>query len=202
MKQFVQENKGTIIKAVVVLVLLVGAFATGRYTVAPKTVTLTKTETVEKIVTQTQIQYVEKKIYVTKEQKDVQTTTTVVKAPDGTETTTTTTSDKTKIDTASSQEASSQTVTVQYVDKLVEVEKLKIVEARKDWHMSLSVGGGARFIGGTVPQVVFGFQAERRIVGPFFMGLRVDAAAGAQIAAPYVAPPVTVAGSLVLGLEF
>ncbi len=200
---FLSKYKATTIKVLVVIALIAGAFAAGRYTLPAKVIEHTKEVEVLKEVVRTEIQIVEKKVYVRGEDRDIIREVVVIKQPDGTEVTKTTETDRTKIKEASSQETETKATKIVYRDKEVFVEKLKIVENGKDWHLSVSAGAGARFVGTVVPQLVFGATVERRIVGPFFMGLNVSAAAGiTPLAATALSPPVTVTGSLVLGLEF
>jgi hypothetical protein len=200
---FITENKSTIIKVVIVIALLVGAFAAGRYTLPAKVVEVEKVVEVVKEVVKTEIQVVEKKVYIKGEARDVVREVVIVKAPDGTETTKITETDKTKTVEASTQESSSQATVVKTEDKAVAVERVTVTENPKDWHLSLSVGAGARFIGEMTPEIAFGLTVERRIVGPFFMGLNLAAEAViAPMATPALQPPVTITGALVFGVEF
>jgi hypothetical protein len=185
----------------IIVLALVGAFAAGRYTLSPKVVEVEKQVEVVKEVVRTEVQFVEKRVYIRGEARDVVREVVIIKKPDGTEETRTTETDKTVVKEASSQEASSQVVQVVEKEKLVEKERIVIVEAHKDWHLSLSAGAGARFIGDLTPQLVFGLTAERRIIGPFFMGLNLSTSAGIKPGPSPLAPPVTVTGSLVFGLE-
>lgn len=198
------ETYKTVAKYVLIVALLGGSFAAGRYTLAPKTIEVVKTVEVTKEVVKTVIQVVEKKVYVRGETRDVVREVVVIRSPDGTETTKITETDKTKTTEASSQESSSMATSVVYRDREVFVDRLKIVANEKDWHLGINVGAGARFIGAPlVPQLTFGARIERRIAGPFFVGLDVAAQVGiVPTAAPALQPPVTVTGSLVLGLGF
>lgn len=196
-------NKKNVIIGVVFIAALGGSFAAGRFTMPAKVVTIEKQVEVIKEVVKTEIQVVEKKVYVRGEDRDVVREVVVIKRPDGTEETRTTETDRSRIIESSSQESSSQSTQVAEREKTVEVEKTKLVEAYKQWHIGVSAGGGARFIGELTPQLVFGVTVERRIVGPFFMGVNVSTGVGIKPgAAPPIGPPVTVTGSLVLALEF
>jgi len=194
------KNHSTIVSIIVVIVLLAVAFATGRYTVPTKIVTKTETQTVEKIVTQVQTQYVEKKVYVTAQKDNVTTTVDVVKKPDGTEETKTTTIDLTQTNSTSTDQASSTSVDKTTEDESTKSQTTKIVDSLKpQWHLSLHGGAGAQFgLGAISPKIDFGVQAERRILGPVFMGIY------ANLNAPIIGaptPPYTVTGGLVVGLE-
>ena len=184
------------------LVVLATAFAFGRYTLPAKVVEKLVTQEVIKEVVKTEIQVVEKKVYVKAQQNDVQTKIVYVERPDGTKETTTVIVDKTKTDEASSQATTSTEVKVVEKEKLVYVEKEKLVEnAKPQWHLGVRAGAGAAIdpTALTVPLMSFGIQAERRIVGPVWLGLWTDVQL--RMLTPQ-APPYNVLGGLQVGLEF
>ncbi len=194
------KNHSVVVSIIVVVVLLTGAFAAGRYTIPTKIVTKTEVQTVEKVVTQIQTQYVEKKVYVTDEKKNVVTVVDVVKKPDGTEETKTTITDKTETAATNTDQASSTLTDNIIKSDSTDSKTSKVVDNTKpQWHLALRVGGGAQFgLGAVSPRLDLGLQAERRILGPVFMGLYAD------VLAPVVGlptPPYTVVGGLVVGLE-
>lgn len=184
------------------LAVLATAFAFGRYTLPEKIVEKLVTQEVVKEVIKTEIQVVEKKVYVKAQQSDVQTKIVYVEKPDGTKETTTVIVDKTKTDEASSQATVSTEVKVVEKEKLVYVEKLKLVEnAKAQWHLGLRLGAGALIDPTAVssPLMSFGLQAERRIVGPVWMGVWADTH---LLMLNPKAPPYTVVGGISVGLEF
>lgn len=194
------QNHGKLTAGVIVVVLLAVSFAAGRYTVPTKIVTKTEIQTVEKVVTQIQTQYVEKKVYVTDENKNVTTVVDVVKKPDGSEETKTTITDKTETASTDTDQASSTLTDKISKEDDTDTKTTKIVDSTKpQWHLALRVGGGAQFgLGAVVPKLDLGIQAERRILGPVFMGLGFD------VHAPIVGfptPPYTLMASFIVGLE-
>lgn len=205
MKNWSYENRERATYAVVALVLVVGAFAGGRYSVSPDVKIVTKTETVEveKEVVKTVFVEVEKKVYVKGETRDVVREIVVIKSPDGTETTKVTETDKTKITEASSQESASSQATIveRVVEKQVFVEKLKIVEGYKaQWHIGVRAGAGARLtLPAIQPTLQLGVTAERRIAGPLWIGVWADT----QLSLPTpAAPPQSITGGVSVALEF
>jgi hypothetical protein len=201
--EFIKTNKSYFVIGIVAILAILAAFAVGRYTVAAKTITITKTVEVEKEVIKTVVQVVEKRVYIKAVAKDIQKDTTTITKPDGTIETHIVYVDRTKIDTASSQQSSSMSVQTIETIKEIYVDKEKIVEANKDWHLALSIGAGARIIGEVTPQLGFGLRAERRIIGPFFVGLDLSATTNIKVGStPPLAPPINVIGSLVFGIGF
>lgn len=142
-----------------------------------------KEKIVEKIKVQTQYQdkIVEKKVYVAVEKKHETATTTTNTHPDGTSTTTTTTTTDTNTgvnETTDTTETHALTVT-KYVDRIVEKEKQ--VLRQPDWRVS--VGVGYAFAGlASQPEiglpsmhgVVVQAGADRRILGPVFLGVSLN----------------------------
>jgi uncharacterized cupredoxin-like copper-binding protein len=188
-------------KILVVVILLVAAFAGGRQFGPTKVVTVTETKTETQYVDK--VQYVDKiqTVYVHDVAKDVHSVTVVEKKPDGTETTTVTVDDKSKSETS----ASSQEVVTKDEEKTKDTESdtksTKVVENYKpQWHLGLRLGAGGGFDAGKPPALLLsaGLQAERRILGPVFMGLWADVHANAM---PFGTAPYTVVGGLSVSLE-
>ena len=166
------ENKSRLWKAGAVLVLLVAAFAGGRYSNPGKTVEHVVTQTVvqdhvvtvDKVVTQT--------VYVKQVAKNVQTDTVVTKKADGTVVTETKISDTTKIGVQEAKQSSSQSTQDVKFSESTKTDTLKVTDNSKpQWHLSVRGGAGARFIGQTTPVLILGVGVERRIIGPLFVGL-------------------------------
>ncbi len=179
------------------LAAVAGSFLLGRYTGPTKTVIKVETQIVEKEVIKVETQYVDKIVYVKTEARDVHTQVVVVKQPDGTETTTTVVDDKTKTNEASTQQTTMASSTQVIDDKsTTEVTSKTIESVRPDWHMALRVGGGLTLP--LQPLLSAGLSAERRIVGPFWVGLWADVQLGVV---PTVTPRGFTAG-LSVGLEF
>ncbi len=184
------------------IAILAFVFALGRYTTSPKVVEITKTVEVEKVVERIVVQEIEKKVYVRGEDRDVVREIVVVKRPDGTEETRTTETDRTRIVEASTQESVVDIVSEKKSTSESQIDTLKITDNTKQWHASVGIGGGARFVGPVVPQLAFSLQVERRLFGPLFMGANVTTMAGiAPTTSVPLVPPVTITGSLVFGLE-
>jgi len=196
-----------------VVALVGGGYAAGRYA-APERVVVTekiKEVVVEKTVATVDTEKILNALKTVQQQvaqqRDVRTTKTVVKKPDGTVEVRVETADKTKIDTKTDtkvevQEKDKKTeVTVKEVERVVEKEVTKIVErARPQWALTLQPGfdvAGALGYGtpySLLPtsnyllrHVVVGASVERRLLGPLSSGLWANTAG---------------AGGLLLRLEF
>lgn len=182
------------IVAAVIIVALSG-YAFGRYFQPPEVEI--KEVVVEKEVVRTEIQVVEKKVYVKATNVNTKTETTVVKAPDGTETTKTVVTDKSTVNEASTQEVAVEEVAEKTIDRAV--EKIVFTEVRKNYHLRVDAGVGARFVNELTPVLQLGIGFERRIVGPFFGGVWANTTL--NLLSPG-APPYTVTGGISLGLEF
>jgi hypothetical protein len=176
------KSQGTGTLVVIGLLLAGGGYAAGRFS-APEKLLVTEKEVekiVEKVVYQDKI--VEKIVYVQAKKEKTREETTVVKSPDGTETTKTTretsTDTDTKVDTDKTQE------TIVYRDRIVEkeVEKIKLVESKKpNWRVGAGAGVAIPyFLGQGSPGVpglsgvVIDVGLDRRIVGPFFLRLHAN----------------------------
>lgn len=191
--------------AVVVVLLLVGAYSAGRYGGPEKIVEKEKLVTVEKIVTVEveKIVTVEKKVYIKAQKNDVKTEVIVIERPDGTTETKTVIVDRTTTDTASSQETNKVEIRekIVYVDREKIVEKEKLVEnAKPQWKLGVRVEGGAMILKPIQPIIGIGLTAERRIIGPFFMGIAVSTDLGVN--ATGFTGPYSVKGGITLGAEF
>lgn len=155
--------------------LLGGAYLAGRYTTPTKVVekTVEKIQYKDRIVTKTEIQ----KVYVQVQDKDRHKETTTVKTPDGTTTTRVVEDEKTKVTTKDKEQEIKYVDRIQTVDRIVEKEKI-VTMAKPNWRMGILAGVDVMTaLGRTtqpIPQlgpVTLGLQAERRIVGPFFLGV-------------------------------
>ena len=198
-----------VFKLLAVLLLWAAAFAVGRQSGPVKTVT--KTETVEKVVTQIQVQtqiqtkVVTKTLYIHDLAKNIHEVKTTVKKPDGTTTTTLTYDDLSKSDTrdvVQNQATKDVEKTVEKtVEKFVDTKTEKTVDNGKpQWHLGMRLGVGDEFTPGKTSAflVSAGLGAERRILGPIFMGVWADVHTAAI---PFGAAPYTVLGGLSLSFE-
>lgn len=190
---------------VVIIILLAAAFAAGRYTLPAKVVTKTEVKTETKVVTQVKTEVVTKTVYVRVQAKNVHKEIDTIKKPDGTVETKTVYDDRSTTTT----EASSQAVEQQTISKNktreTETKTDKVVDNQKpQWHLGLRLGAGGEFGGrdGFNLKLGLGLQAERRILGPVFMGVWIEGFSGIGVVAPYVAPPYLVAGGLSVSMEF
>lgn len=186
-KNFGRSYWKWIVAVVVVLLLLLGAYGSGRY-VQPakvvekeKIVTKVDVQVKEKIVYQDRI--VEKKVLVKVYAKAQHREVTTTKAVDGSVVTKVV--EDTKVDTNTKATDNKAETKVEYVDRVVEkvvtqvVEKEKLVLAGKpDWRLGVLVGVDVYTALGQhlqpIPQlgpVTIGVEAERRIAGPFSLGI-------------------------------
>ena len=162
---------------VIALVVLIGAFAAGRYT-APesvRTVETVKVVEVEKQVVVVQEKVKVEKVYVQNEAQAIHREEHTTTRPDGTvEVVKTEDINVTKVVTENN---------TQYVDRIVEkevvkyedriVEKVKLVTMKKpDWMIGAMVGYDFKNLDATkfVSGLHYGAHAERRILGPVFLG--------------------------------
>ncbi len=177
-----------------------GSFAVGRFTVQATVVEKEKTVTVEveKIVTLEKI--VEKKIYVMVEVKDTHKETVETKLPDGTVITKTVEDTKTETQASSTETKVADKTTVDTSSGTTVEDKSKTTVAKAEWRLRVDAGAGARFGAGQLtPILILGIGAERRVIGPFWMG--IWAQTSLNILAPQT-PPYQVAGGLSVGVEF
>lgn len=181
--------------ALVLIVAILCGYAIGRYMVPPKVEE--KIVQVDHEVVRTEIQYVDKIVYVKAVANNVVTNTTTTKRPDGTEVVETRVIDKSKTEESSTQQVVVNEKKVE--DKLTESEKSTTTTANKDYHVRVDVGAGARFVGQLTPVLQLGVGFERRIVGPFFGGLWVNTQL--NLLAPST-PPYTMTAGISVGLEF
>ena len=184
--QFVNNHKKWFLIVLAVLLLFGGGYATGRWAQPPNVVTVEKEHVVvqEKIVTQTQVQVKTVYIHDKQQEKKTHTTITVVIKPDGTKTTTSTEDDDTNTNThdGTNTEASKNTEQTQtkYVDRVIE-KTVTITTPKPQWRVAAGVGLAIPyFIGQGSPGVpglsgaVINVELDRRIIGPFFMGLQAN----------------------------
>lgn len=165
---------------VLVVILLVLAYAFGRYsqpasvvekektTSATKTVEVESKEATEKIH-QLEAQLEEIKRYTHTEE-------TTITKPDGTITSTKvedTQTDQTKSNTAEKTDDKTESQeTVKYVDRVVTVEKEKLVEyAKPQWHVGALVGIKPSLVPLNAGNLQVGVEVEHRFIGPTFIGL-------------------------------
>jgi hypothetical protein len=201
---------------IVVLILMLLSFAAGRYTVPTKVITTaeTKTETKDDTQAATQVsnqastQESVKVVYVYVKDNDIHKETDTIKHPDGTVETKTVYDDKSTTTSHAASQASETTTDVKKIDKTddtkvddtSDTKSLKVVDYGKpQWHLGLRLGGGVALGTSPTPLLSAGLQAERRILGPVFMGLWADVHANAI---PFFTSPYTVVGGLSLSVEF
>jgi hypothetical protein len=164
------------------LVLAGGGYFVGRYAQPAKTITKEKTVTVEKerVVFQDRIVIKEVKVKDKKQNRHVETIT--EKKPDGTVITKTVSDTKTDTKTNTNTDTTEdKTKTVERVVEKV-VEKTKVVEAKKnDWIIHGGVGVSIPTLMGSDQQGIPGLKGaviqlgiDRRVVGPFYLGLFGD----------------------------
>lgn len=186
-KSWLRDHWKPVAAIVVILLLMLGSYGAGRY-VQPakvvekeKIVTKVDVQVKEKVVYQDKI--VEKKVYVKVADTAKHRETTTVKAPDGTVTTKVVEDSKTDTTTKATDDKSEEKVV--YKDRVVEkvvtqvVEKEKLVlRAAPQWRIGVMAGVDVYTALGQhaqpIPQlgpVVLGVNAQRRIAGPFSMGL-------------------------------
>lgn len=177
----------------IVAAIIIGVYATARYLQPARVVE--KTKEVVKVEYKEKIEYRDKvkiqKVTEVQKANDKHTETTTIKKPDGTETTHTIVNE-----TSHTEAKTNETkVEVKYVDRVVEkqiekvIEKEKIIEAKKnDWMVGVQVGydiyGALDDTPQLIPQmnrVSIGVDIERRIVGPFYLGVWGNTAGNAGL---------------------
>jgi len=174
--------KKQILELLVVLILLVIAFAFGRFE-APtkvKTVTETKVETQvqwkDRVVTK--VVYKTKYIKVKNTVESVDTTTTTTKKPDGTTTTTTTTHEQLASQTTNTQTSSnnSSTTATQSEDKSKDSDKISSKEvdnSKPSWEFNVMYGYDSQLFNNltNIQKPEIGGMVQRRILGPIYLGV-------------------------------
>lgn len=179
---FFADNKHLWVIVVIAIALFGGGLATGRFMLPPKTVTTEKvhevTKTDTKIVYQDRVQIVHV--------KDANTTQkihrTIVEGIDPPGCKSKTTTEDINVDSVVHD--NTNTVDVKYVDKIIEkwqdriVEKTTTVTAAPNWALSAGVGYDFATFGGLGQHGIPGMRGlvvqaglDRRILGPFYMGL-------------------------------
>jgi hypothetical protein len=185
--------------------LMGGSYAVGRYMTPPDVKEVVKVEVQEKIVeVEKQVVVVQDRIvYLEKKNNNIKTETTTTTNPDGSSTTHTVTTDTSTTDIASSRETDTTATkeTTKEVARESSTEKtVEVSSAKPQWRLGGRLEGGALLLGPVVPVVSVGIQAERRIIGPFFMGLSATVDMGVSLAG--VTGPYSVKGGITLGAEF
>lgn len=179
-----------IVKVIIVAVLLLGAYAFGRYATPAKVVVTEKVVTVEKqvVVTQTVTKTEVQVVKVRDTQKDVHKVEVTEKKPDGTTTTTVTTDDKSKSQTDINKDATNNTQT-NTTDKtlITQTDDKKTVTTfgKPNWSLILQPGfafGDALGLGNSssynllskalpmAPHLMANVGIEHRFIGPIFLG--------------------------------
>lgn len=194
-KAFVVKYK-TPLLCLAAVAIVAAAFLIGRSSAPTQTIETVKTVEVEKVVTVTEVQVVEKKIYVKDEARDVRRETVTVTQPDGTTIVKEVVEDKTKTKESGTESSSMASSTFTSDEKSASTETLKVVtNAKPDWHLQIRGGAGALIQSPFSVTGDVGIGIERRIVGPFFLGaygnVQFDAVAARGFAA-----------GVSLGLEF
>lgn len=173
------EFKRKLLYVVGAIALFCGGVATGRFGTPAKVVEkiVYQDKVVEKVVYQDKI--VIQKVYVEKKATKKRTETTTTEKPNGEKETKTVTEEQEDTDTKTDEKSTQEKIV--YVDRVIQklVEKTKLVEAKKlDWHISAGIGYaiptvlGQQQIGTPGLQgVVVNAEIDRRIVGPFYIGL-------------------------------
>jgi hypothetical protein len=186
------NTKKVVAAVVVVAVLVVGAFAGGRYSAPDKIVTRTEVKTVatDRVVTQVDTDKILDALKTLNVQKDVHVVRVVEKEKDGTTKVTTTTDDKSKSESSTQTQDKTQTETKKAEEKIVYQDRVetKIVErTRPQWGFTLQPGfdfAGAlghpsySLLPSTIPvqHLVIGVGLDRRILGPLSVGVWVNSA--------------------------
>ncbi len=179
---FFADNKHLWIIVVIAIALFGGGLATGRFMLPPKTVTTEKvhevTKTDTKIVYQDRVQIV--KVHDANTTQKIHRTIVEGIDPPGCKSKTTTED----INVDSVVHDNTNTVDVKYVDRVIEkwqdriVEKTTTVAARPNWILGAGVGFDFTAIGGIGQHGIPGMKGfvvqadlDRRVIGPFYMGL-------------------------------
>lgn len=150
----------------VVVVLVVAAFALGRYSLAPQTVTQIQYETVHDVQVKAAVLTVFKERTVTTQVDRVVVT---VTSPDGTVTKTET--DKSHVVDHSTEASQEKKVeVVEHVEEKLDL-KQTVVENRPDWHITGTVGLTPLL---KAEPMTYGLTVERRVFGPFFLGATLN----------------------------
>ena len=187
------------------LVLLFGAFATGRYTAPFEERIVEKEKRIEVIKEQTQItQQIDidelmKRVQKTAQRKNVRRTRVVIEKPDGTKVIKETETDRTETDSETKTETETEITEKEdriVIKEVVKIEeRVKIVEKklRLDWGASVDVGYYLPTLWGEGLQrnllpgdMIVGVSIDRKILGPFSLGIWANSAWGAGVQARMV----------------
>lgn len=165
-----QKMKESRTKILIGLALLIGGFMIGRYSTPTKTVT--KIE--EKIVTKEVVKWKVKKVK--DESKNLEKIIVETKMPDGTIRKETRIVDKGVVRVDTTKDGSKSTET----SKVTKIEKTE-TNQNNDWHVSaLAMPKNGDY---TNKELSYGLHVERRIIGPFYLGVFgvTDSGAGLSI---------------------
>lgn len=145
-----------------------------------KIVEKVKTEE-KKVVDETLVQAeVDKRVKEIQANMKTKTVTVWVEKPDHTKTVTSTTETENNTKTTENETKTTDTTATkkEVVEKIVyrDVETVKIVEPVKaQWMVGVGVGVAPRFDNPATTPIIISVSAKRRIIGPFFLGLQVQA---------------------------
>lgn len=182
-KDFVENHRHWIYLVLAAILLAGGGFAVGRYLTPPATITTEKVHEVTKdvVVTKTEIQIQKVYIHDSEKQEKIHRVVAETTATDGSKTKTTT--EDIGVDTVVHD--NTHDTEVKYVDRVVEkyvdriVEKKTQVLKTNDWRIAAGAGIAIPyFLGQGSPGIpglqgaVINVEADRRIIGPFWMGLQ------------------------------
>lgn len=179
---FKQKAYLSVAGVVVLLILMGGSYAFGRYAVPPELVIQEKLKVVEvvKEVVVEKIVEKEKKVYIADTKDRTRTETTHTKSPDGTETTKTVEDKNIESVVKETEIKFVDREVIKFVDRVLEVDKSLDLKqmAAKDWRVGPMVGLDiprlARQVDASAVDplsfLAVGIQVERRIVGPISVG--------------------------------
>jgi hypothetical protein len=181
------DSKSKVAKVLIVVALVAGAYAFGRYATPTKVIVTEKIVTVEKQVVVTQTKTEVQIVQVHDLQKDVHRVAVTEKKPDGTTVTTVTTDDKSKSKTDTTTNGKSETdkSETKLITQDKETSKVVIRDSKPQWSLTLQPGfefGEALGLGSggsynllsralpMAPHMMANIGIEHRFVGPVFVG--------------------------------
>jgi hypothetical protein len=185
-QQLLGDNKHWLSLILIAVALFGGGMAVGRYTLPAKVVTTEKVHEVVKDriveVVKTEVRVVEVKIHDSKQAEKVHRVTVEGIDPPGCKSKTVT--EDINIDTVVHDNTNTNSTEIKYVDRVVEkwqdriVEKTKTVLNQPNWRVAAGAGVAIPyFLGQGSPGVpglqgaVINVEADRRIIGPFWLGI-------------------------------
>ena|SRR5579859_6230973 len=168
--------------ALVILLLFGAGAATGHWVTPPKTVVTTKVQTVEKQVVVTQVQTKLQTVYVHDKQKDEKVHRVIVATTTKDGTTTKTTTEDINTDTTQHTDVNANkavaTTTDTTTNKTEKEAVTKKVTNPADWRVAAGLGlsipsaiGHAQLGVPGLHSAVIQLELDRRVLGPFFMGV-------------------------------